>query len=196
MEFDELKKIWDTQNNTPMYAINEETLHKRIQTKKDRTTRLVNLTEIALTIINVGVGSFLLWDSIIDNEGVYSYLIAAFMLFSAGYLIIDRIRRQREANRFNRSMLGDLDHAIANADRLIVLSRKVIWWYNLPILLLLILKLMQAQSGWLTWLLIALAFTLAYFLGRWELNRCHLPRKESLKTLRDTLTEDSIEMVR
>lgn len=191
MEFDELKKIWDTQNNTSMYAINEETLHKRIQSKKDRTTYLVNLTEIGLIIINLVVGSFLFWDSITDNEGIYSYLIAAFMLFSAGYLIVSRIHRQREENRSDRSMLGDLDHAIANADRLIVLSRKVIWWYNLPILLLLILKLVQAQSGLLTWLLIATAFTLAYFLGRWELNRCHLPRKEALKTLRNTLTQEA-----
>jgi len=189
MEFDELKKIWDAQNNTPMYAINEETLHKQIHSRKDRTIRLVNLSEIGLIIINLAVGSFLFWDSITDNEGIYSYLIAAFMLFSAGYLIVSRIRRQREKNRFDRSMLGDLDHAIANADRLIVLSRKVIWWYNLPILLLLILKLTQAQSSWLTWLLIAMAFTLAYLLGRWELNRCHLPRKESLEALRNTLTE-------
>lgn len=195
MEFDELRKIWDTQNNTPMYAINEDTLHKRIVSKKDRTARLVNLAEIGLIIINLVVGIFLFWDSIIDNEGIYSYLIAVFMLFSAGYLIISRVRRRREENRFDRSMLGDLDHAIANADRLIVLSQKVIWWYNLPILSLLILKLLETQSSWLTWLLIAVAFILAYFLGRWELNRCHLPRKEALKNLRNTLTQDNSEIV-
>ena len=40
MEFEELKKIWDTQNNQPMYAINEEALHNRILTKKRKTNKI------------------------------------------------------------------------------------------------------------------------------------------------------------
>ena len=36
MEFDELKKIWDSQNNEVLYAINEKALHDRIRTKKGR----------------------------------------------------------------------------------------------------------------------------------------------------------------
>ena len=35
MEFEELKKIWDTQNNKPMFIIDEEALHRTIQKKKN-----------------------------------------------------------------------------------------------------------------------------------------------------------------
>src|SRR4051812_47574418 len=34
MEFDEMKKIWDSQNNEPLYAINEKALYNRILSKK------------------------------------------------------------------------------------------------------------------------------------------------------------------
>src|SRR4051812_1101237 len=33
MEFDEMKKIWDAQNNQPLYVIDEKGLHNRIQSK-------------------------------------------------------------------------------------------------------------------------------------------------------------------
>ncbi len=33
MEFDEMKKIWDAQNNQPLYVIDEKALHNRIQSK-------------------------------------------------------------------------------------------------------------------------------------------------------------------
>ena len=34
MEFDELKQVWDSQNNELLYAINEQALHNRILSKK------------------------------------------------------------------------------------------------------------------------------------------------------------------
>ncbi len=34
MEFDEMKQIWDSQNNKLMYGIDEKALHNRILTKK------------------------------------------------------------------------------------------------------------------------------------------------------------------
>ena len=41
MEFEDLQKIWDTQNNKPMYVINEEALHRRILSKKNKASLVI-----------------------------------------------------------------------------------------------------------------------------------------------------------
>jgi hypothetical protein len=33
MEFDEMKKIWDAQNNQPLYVLDEKALHNRFSGK-------------------------------------------------------------------------------------------------------------------------------------------------------------------
>lgn len=191
MEFDEMKKIWNTQNNEPMYAINEAALHKRIQAKKHRASRTVNLTEIGLIIINIITPVVLLFKTTLGNEPVNTYLLAAFMASVAGYLIISRIRRKQQENQFDRSMLGDLNYAIANANYQVIIARKVLWWYFLPIAAISLLSFQHVGSV----LIILVAVALAFLLGKWELNRCHLPRKRELEDLRNTLTKEEVEQV-
>ena len=60
MEFDEIKKIWDSQNKEYMYAINEQALHNRILTKKNKATRTTDVSELLLMITNVGAGFLIL----------------------------------------------------------------------------------------------------------------------------------------
>ena len=44
MEFDEIKKIWDAQNNQPLYVIDEKALHNRIQSKMN-VKHLTNISD-------------------------------------------------------------------------------------------------------------------------------------------------------
>ena len=70
MEFEEMRKIWDSQNNAPIYAIDESTLYKRIKSKGNRASRIANTNEIGLTIIFVTVSILL---HIIDRGSTYAY---------------------------------------------------------------------------------------------------------------------------
>src|SRR5690349_6966310 len=45
MEFDEIKKIWDAQNNQPLYVIDEKALHNRIQSKMKGVLLRANANE-------------------------------------------------------------------------------------------------------------------------------------------------------
>ena len=45
MEFEEMKKIWDSQNNRPMYAIDENSLHNIVKRKINAASRKVNQTK-------------------------------------------------------------------------------------------------------------------------------------------------------
>jgi hypothetical protein len=60
MEFDELQKIWDTQNKKPLYVINEQALHNRIVAKKHQVVHTAVVTEWILIIANAISGGFVL----------------------------------------------------------------------------------------------------------------------------------------
>ena len=60
MEFDDMKKIWDSQNNETIYGINEKALHNRIQAKKRKANRITNVSELLLIVTNVASGGFVL----------------------------------------------------------------------------------------------------------------------------------------
>src|SRR5687768_2465995 len=128
MEFDEMKKIWDTQNNEPLYTINEGALHNRILAKKRQGYHITNVSELLWIITNGGGGCFIL--SLIffkQNAGMLMYFLAAWMVGSALYMLVSRIRRIKGSNRFDRSIGGDLDHAISMAAYQIRLSKLGLW---------------------------------------------------------------------
>ena len=82
MEFEEMKKIWDTQNNEPMYAINEAALHQRIRAKRNRAKWNADFTEVGLVVIAIAVSGFLF----IKNRGgdnLYAFLPAIAILLTA-----------------------------------------------------------------------------------------------------------------
>lgn len=189
MEFDEMKKIWDAQNNEPLYTINEKALHNRILSKKRQGYHITNVSELLWIIANGGGGCFIL--SLIfskQNAGML-YFLAAWMLGTALYMLISRIRRIKRSHRFDRSMLGDLDHAISIAAYQIRLS-KLGLWNILPIGILSILAVVN--SGKSPWWLVALTifFMLVMYVGaRWE-HRIYDTRKRELDALQNKLQKE------
>ena len=55
------------------------------------------------------------------------YLLSAWMLGSALFMLVNRIRRIKRNNQFDRSMSGDLDHAIAVATYQVRISQIMFW---------------------------------------------------------------------
>jgi hypothetical protein len=48
MEFEELRKIWDAQNNQPLYAINEKAMYNLILSKKKQAHHITNISELLI----------------------------------------------------------------------------------------------------------------------------------------------------
>lgn len=190
MEFDEMKKIWNSQNNEPLYAINEQALHNRILSKKKKTYHITNVSELLLIIVNAGSGLFVLQITL-SKQGmnIYMYLLAAWMFLSALYVLVSRIKRIRGNSRFNRSMLGDLSYAISVATYQVSLSRAGLW-NILPIGIFCLLGVWEGGKS--IWLIIALVilFALAARAGKWEHN-IYKARKRELEALRDKLENEA-----
>src|SRR5579872_534393 len=128
MEFDEMKKIWDAQNNQPLYVIDEKALHNRIRSKMNGVLHITNISEWSLMMINLGAGSLLLvLNPFKPGANIFMYLETAWMFATVMYVLISRIRRIKANRRFDRSIHGDLDHAISVASYRVRLSRIILW---------------------------------------------------------------------
>ena len=189
MEFDELQKIWDTQNNKPMYVINEEALHRRIRSKKHKASFSSNLTEWGLVLIAV-VTSIYLFMKHAGSGDFFAILPGVALLLTAVYVVLSRFRRKRYERQFDQTMLGDLDHAISNVDFEVRRSRTFIWWYIIPIAIPVFLNMYLKDVSLWKWALIIGCFVLSYLVVQFGLNRAQLPRKRSLQALRKKLTEE------
>jgi hypothetical protein len=186
MEFDEMKKIWDSQNNEPIYGINETGLHKVIRSKKKQTDHITNASELLWIGVNIATGSSVLAMNLFKDSGsIFMYLLSGWMLVSALYLLVSRVRRIRQQNRFDRSMHGDLSHAISVAtyqERLSTFGR----WNILPIAVLSALGVWE--SGKSVWVVVGILafFVLTHFAAGWEHN-IYRGRKRELEKLKNKL---------
>ena len=191
MEFDEMKKIWDSQNNEPLYVINEKALHNRILSKKKRAGHVANFSELLTIFVNIGAGLFVLGATLYTkSSNIPMYLMAAWMFITALYILVVRIRRTKGEHGFERSMLDDLNHAISNATYQVRLSQ-LMRWNILPIAIFIFFSFLE--SGKPAWIatLILIFFALIYYAAGWE-HRIYKARKHELEVLQKKLQDDGI----
>lgn len=189
MEFEEMKKVWDTQHNEPVYTINEKALHNRILAKKKQGFHITNVSELLCIVVYAFSGCFMIAINLYrQNDHVLMYIMSAWMILSAGYVLVSRLRRIKGNHRFNRSMNGDLSHAIANASYQVRFSY-LMRWNTLPIAALIVLSFMEGgKSIWLVAGVLAFFAATMYFSG-WEHN-IYLNKKRELEILQQKLVEE------
>ncbi len=185
-----MRKIWDSQNREPLYVINESALHKRIQSKRNRASRVSDTNEIGLMVITTVTSIILIT---IERDSAYSYLSAAAMFLVGVYILIGRIKRKKRVQQFDRSILGDIDQAIANVSSEIKRARTFFWWMIAPVSIPIVMNFVSAEIPIWKWIVIPLAMGFALYITRWEMRRCHIPRKQELETLRAKLLEEPSE---
>lgn len=189
MEFKEMKKIWDHQNQQPLYAINEAALHNRIREKKRSVEHTSSFSELFLIIANIAAAVIILTSILVKNNGnIYIYVLAGLMIVTAAFVFAGRLQRKRRENAFDQSMLGDLDHAIANATFQVRLSQ-IMRWSILPVGTLTVLALWQNQIQIWILFLILLFFGFTWLAGRWE-HQMYVRKKRELEVLHTRLAEE------
>lgn len=190
MEFEEMKKIWDSQNNETLYVVNEEVMHRAVKTRKKKASKLVGINEVGLILINLIVGSLQLYEGIIGGGDLWDILMGTFMFAVIGYIVYLRLSRKKEEEQFDRSMLGELDHAMHNTQSLMKIGRTMVWWYMAPIGVMVFSRLIVIGAAWHLFLLIAGLLLFGTFISQWEVRRCHSPRLHKLQELRNKLLEE------
>ncbi len=189
MEFEKMQKIWNEQKGETMYAIDQQALHNSVGRKKDAASRRINKVEIGITLINSFCAIFLFIDAL-DDAHNWDFLGSAIMAGTVLYIQYARYKRKKAENTFDRSIIGELDHAISNTNSIIRFTSLMIFGYLVPISIFYFAKMVALGASWEKWLLIGGAYLLAFILIRWERRNCHIPRKESLESMKRKLMEE------
>ena len=154
--------------------------------KKKTGYHITNTCELLLIIVNASAGLFILGLNLSEpGVNIYMYSMAAWMLLSALYMLVSRIRRINSSKRFDRSMLGDLSHAISLGAYQVRISR-IRRWNILPTGVLCLLWLWE--SGKPTWsiVIITIFFAAAAYTTKWE-HSIYKNRKRELEILQKKL---------
>ena len=191
MEFDEMKKIWDAQNNQPLYVLDEKALHNRVQSKMSTVLRLTNISEWSLIMIYLGAGGILIGlNPFQRGANIFIYLEAVWMFAIVAYFVVSHIRRIKASRQFDRSIHGDLDHAISLASYQMRLSQ-IIRWNLLPMGAIMIFSGWEAGKLFRVSAVILVSYTLAFYVTSKGL-RANKRRKRELQVLKEKLENSSI----
>jgi hypothetical protein len=186
MEFDEIKEIWDAQNSRPLYVLDEKALHNRIQAKKKGILHIADSSEWSLMTINLAAGSLLLvLNPLRPGANLFMYVETIWMFATVVFIVASRIRRIKASRQFDRSIHGDLDHAISLAGYQIRLSQ-IVRWNLLPMGAIMILSGWEAGKFVKVGAVILVSYVLAFYVGSREL-RVNGRRKQELQILKEKL---------
>jgi hypothetical protein len=186
MEFDEMKKIWEAQNNQPLYVIDETVLLNHIQSKMSTVLLLTNISEWFLILIYLSTVCIMLaLNPFKQGANVFMYLGATCMLITFVYLIISRIRRIKTSRRFDRSIHGDLDHSISLAIYQMRIAQ-LIRWGLLPIGAIMIFSGWESRKLFQVSAVIMISHVIAFYVAS---NGYHANkrRKRELQVLKEKL---------
>lgn len=217
MEFNELKMIWDSQNEEPLYVMNEAALHRVVQRRNEEWTRRLACafaTEImlgavcgSLMLICAGVLAFAdpawlgtrPWMKLAASRWDIFALIAAggIWLYYSLYMLAARKRQERRVERFDSSLRGDLDRAVGQIDFQIALAKDIVWWGLVPIWIastLWVATLFHlGNASGSTWVLmgstVVAAFVAAVACKQRSITNQFEPRRRELESLRAKLIE-------
>lgn len=187
--FEELQKIWDHQNGKTMYAINEHALHKVVSRKKNAATKRINKVETGITVINSIVAIILVAFALNDTD-YWGFVNAGLMAATVVYVQYFRWQRKKSENVFDRSLSGELDHAIANTESLIRFNYFLIIGYLLPFAVIQVSQMIDRTVPTEKWVVGFSALTLAFLLMWYSQRKCHIPRKNQLVALRKKLISE------
>jgi len=186
MEFDEMKRIWDAQNNQPLYVLDEKALHNRIQAKMNGALHFASINEWFSIFVYLGAGGLLLGlNSFKSGANIFMYLESAWMFATVLYVVVSRIRRIKASRRFDRSIHGDLDHAISLAAYQVRLSR-IMCWNVLPMGTIMIFSGWEVGKLFKASAVILISVALAFYVGR-KGDRVNKRRKRELEVLKEKL---------
>jgi hypothetical protein len=217
MDFEQLKVIWDSQNDEPLYAVDGAALHAIVRRRKEqehRRTAWCYGREIAINIVMgfvMFVGAGLLawadrdWLQSLSwiNVPVTPWHVAAFAvggaiwIYCANHMWSARRRQLRREESMAATLHGDLERASAHIAFQIAIARSIVWWGLLPswfaagLSIVVVFHLKGAPSWAFAMMAVVMtaAFALALACQHYVVRLRYLPRQRELETLRAKLAD-------
>jgi hypothetical protein len=190
MQFNDLQKIWDSQNDKPIYVIREDALHRNILAKSQKAGRTANSTEWILILTGlIAAGIIVYFDFIKDEGNTFSYISVVLFSLITVYAGINRFLRKNRSGNFERTILGDLEHALTISEYQVNLSKGMFYGFWPAVFLLSLLSLIMSDKPIWYSIIFGLLFIGVTFITRWEY-KCYIRRRDELAQLKEKLTDE------
>lgn len=217
MKSEEMKMIWDSQNQEPLYALNESSLHRAVQRRVHGWQRTMARCFTMEITVGVVFRALMLIASIVLALGSPAWLTtlswirvpvarwhglallaaAGIWFYDVAYMAMARKRQQRRVEAFDSSLRGDLDRALSQNDFQVALARNIVWWGLVPVWVAVapwVVTLFHLVAGPPLAYAILGAIALAAFIvdvtGRQRsITNRYLPRRRELESLRAKLAQ-------
>jgi hypothetical protein len=217
VDFEELKVVWDSQNDEPLYAMNAKALgamiRRRIETEHRRTAwshgREI-VINFATGLALFGLGSVLAWGEpawlatrswvqvpVSGWHALATFVAGGIWLYCAVYLWMARRRQLRQEESYGTSLHGNLERALAHIDFQIHIARSILWWGLVPswiaaVLAIAVIFHLQGAPA-LAYAMMATVMASAFLVTVWcrhrAIRRRYMPRRRELEPLRAKLAE-------
>ena len=219
MEFEEMKLIWDSQNNEPLYAMNEGALHRVVQRRLTNWQTCLSRSFAVEIAVGLACGVLMLvyaavlvfgdpaWvirrsgGQIVVSPWDLAALIAASAIwfYYGVFMMMARVRQMRREEAFDSTLRGDIERALAHVDFQITTARNIVWWGIIPAwvaALLFVVALFHLKSSPLWVYLLIGGIALVAFVGvvvskHRSITNKFEPRRRELKSLRAKLTDSN-----
>ncbi len=188
MEFEEMKKIWDTQKQEHIFSLDQSALHNRVLAKQKQGLHIANVSELMLILSNI-LGAVSILTVVVPREhvNISMTIMSVCMLMVAVYVARGRFQRVNGNTKFNRSLNGDLQFALDVARYQVKLST-LGRWSIFPVAILSVTGLLEAEKSiWIALAVIIFMLILNY-LARWE-SKYYQARLHQLEVLKKKLEE-------
>jgi len=189
MEFEDLKMVWDTQNNEQVFAINEKVLHQRVIRKNIAAKKTADSNEKGMMVISLFLALFMVVIYYTGHSLVY-ILQSIIFLAVATYIFMDRRKRLQNDGLSAGSILDDLNQAIRTNNYEIRRQKSMAWWFFIPVSAAMLLNLLRTTGiySWAVVILMIAASTLGLIVQHRAI-RPLMTKKDDLDALRKILIE-------
>lgn len=217
MEFEDLKVIWDSQNQEPLYAVKAAALHDIVRHRNQDFHRRAAWIHFREIVIGLAFGLLMLakaaffalgdpsrlpafsWIQIPITPWHLAALLAASIIwfYYAAFMLHARRRQSRREENFAHSLQGDLDRALDHVGFQIRIARGIVWWGLIPALIATVLWIMvvfhlKDVPPWAYAMMagvMAAIFTLSVACQHRTIRKQFEPRRQELLSLRAKITQ-------
>lgn len=206
MDFEEMKIIWDAQNDQPLYAIDQQALHASVKRRGVCIEKSLGVFEFVMIGVLLSVGLILAGKRIFSGEELqtYQYIASALMVVAAicpaAYLLFRRRQRKKQEQQYEPTLLGDLNKSLSQVNSQISRMNTFHFWYVAPMALIVWLNFVarglsfaeyfDSRRLW-AWPLFLAGLVLCYGAIWLEMRIAHRPRKRDLESLREKLLNEN-----
>jgi|GEM_PF-4666828 len=193
MNFDDLQVAWNTQNNRPVFAVDESALHQKVMSRRRHSAKEMDIVDAGWGLTLLFLAAVSVFEPVFEGHDYHQIPGAILYMVAAGYLFVCVYQRRQDEMRWGTTLLEDLDLAIAQMDRQIRQFTLGVFWMIVPMAIGMGIGFAFTHDGkpaWI-WPLCLLTLVAMWLSTNWPLRKRLLPQRKELTAFRERLLKES-----